>query len=57
MPLREIKTTHSWFRERVKATAGRLNVVEKLSAVVSANLPRAPRLCQSILQRAFYGQL
>ncbi|MGH7990977.1 MAG: restriction endonuclease subunit S, partial [Limisphaerales bacterium] len=35
----------------------RLSVVEELEAVVSANLQRATRLRQSILQRAFSGQL
>ncbi|MBI3099527.1 MAG: restriction endonuclease subunit S [Planctomycetes bacterium] len=35
----------------------RLSVVEELEALVSANLRRASRLRQSILQRAFAGQL
>jgi type I restriction enzyme S subunit len=35
----------------------RLSVVEELEAVVSANLQRAARLRQSILQRAFRGEL
>jgi type I restriction enzyme S subunit len=35
----------------------RLSVVEELEAVVSANLQRAARLRQSILQKAFTGQL
>ncbi len=35
----------------------RLSVVEELEAVVSANLQRAIRLRQSILQRAFTGEL
>ena len=35
----------------------RLSVVEELEAVVSANLQRAARLRQSILQRAFNGEL
>ncbi|MBI3099529.1 MAG: hypothetical protein HYY93_15080 [Planctomycetes bacterium] len=35
----------------------RLSVVEELEAVVSANLQRATRLRQSILQRAFSGAL
>jgi len=35
----------------------RLSVVEELEAVVSANLQRAGRLRQSILQKAFTGQL
>jgi hypothetical protein len=34
-----------------------LSVVEELEATVSANLQRASRLRQSILQRAFTGQL
>ncbi|HPY29581.1 MAG TPA: hypothetical protein PLT00_02640 [Verrucomicrobiota bacterium] len=36
---------------------GRLRVVEELEAVVSANLQRAFRLRQSILQKAFSGEL
>jgi hypothetical protein len=35
----------------------RLSVVEELESVVSANLQRANRLRQSILQKAFTGQL
>ena len=35
----------------------RLSVVEELEAVVSANLQRATRLRQSILQKAFKGEL
>ena len=35
----------------------RLSVVEELESVVNANLQRASRLRQSILQRAFFGQL
>ena len=35
----------------------RLSVVEELETVVNANLQRATRLCQSILQRAFSGPL
>lgn len=35
----------------------RLSVVEELEAVVSANLQRASRLRQSILQKAFTGEL
>jgi hypothetical protein len=35
----------------------RLSVVEELETVVSANLQRASRLRQSILQKAFTGQL
>jgi type I restriction enzyme S subunit len=35
----------------------RLSVVEELEAVVTANLQRATRLRQSILQRAFTGEL
>jgi len=35
----------------------RLSVVEELEAVVSANLERATRLRQSILQQAFEGKL
>ena len=35
----------------------RLSVVEEMEAVVSANLQRATRLRQSILQKAFTGQL
>jgi hypothetical protein len=35
----------------------RLSVVEELEAAVSANLQRATRLRQSILQKAFTGEL
>jgi type I restriction enzyme S subunit len=35
----------------------RLSVVEELEAVVSTNLQRATRLRQSILQKAFTGEL
>jgi len=35
----------------------RLSVVEELDSVVTANLQRATRLRQSILQKAFTGQL
>jgi type I restriction enzyme S subunit len=35
----------------------RLSVVEELEAVVAANLQRATRLRQSILQKAFTGEL
>ena len=35
----------------------RLSVVEELESVASANLQRATRLRQSILQKAFTGQL
>lgn len=35
----------------------RLSLVEELAAVVSANLQRATRLRQSILQKAFTGEL
>ena len=35
----------------------RFSVVEELEAVVSVNLQRATRLRQSILHRAFIGEL
>ena len=35
----------------------RLSVVEELEAVVTTNLQRATRLRQSILQKAFTGEL
>jgi type I restriction enzyme S subunit len=35
----------------------RLSVVEELESVMSANLQRATRLRQSILQKAFTGEL
>ena len=35
----------------------RLSVVEELESVVTANLQRATRLRQSILKRAFTGEL
>jgi type I restriction enzyme, S subunit len=45
-------------QERIVAEVERrLSVVEELEAVVSANLQRATRLRQSILQRAFAGDL
>jgi len=34
-----------------------LSVVEELESVVSANLQRATRLRQSILQKAFTGEM
>jgi type I restriction enzyme S subunit len=37
--------------------ARRLSVVEELESVVTANLQRATRLRQSILQNAFTGNL
>ena len=36
---------------------GRLSAVEELESVVTANLQRASRLRQSILQKAFSGEL
>jgi type I restriction enzyme S subunit len=45
-------------QERIVAEVERrLSVVEELSALVTANLQRATRLRQSILQKAFTGQL
>ncbi len=44
-------------RRIVAEVERRLSVVEELEAVVSANLQRAGRLRQSILQKAFTGQL
>ncbi len=45
-------------QERIVAEVERrLSVVEELSALVTANLQRATRLRQSILQRAFEGKL
>jgi hypothetical protein len=41
----------------MKPSMRRLSVVEELESVVSANLQRASRLRQSILQKAFSGQL
>jgi type I restriction enzyme S subunit len=41
----------------VEEVERRLSVVEELESVVSANLQRATRLRQSILQRAFSGAL
>lgn len=43
--------------EIVAEVERRLSVVEELEGVVSANLQRATRLHQSILQQAFMGQL
>ena len=42
---------------RVAEVERRLSVVEELETVVSANVQRATRLCQSILQKAFTGEL
>ena len=45
-------------QQRIVAEVERhLSVVEELEAVVIANLQRATRLRQSILQRAFSGKL
>lgn len=45
-------------RQRIVVeVARRLSVVEELEAVVNANLQRATRLRQSILQQAFSGGL
>ncbi len=41
---------------RIVAEVGRLSVVEEWEAVVGANLRRAVRLRQSVLQEAFTGQ-
>ena len=41
----------------VEEAERRLSVIDELEAVVSANLQRATRLRQSILQKAFAGQL
>jgi type I restriction enzyme S subunit len=35
----------------------RLSVIDELEAVVAANLQRAARLRQAVLQRAFSGEL
>jgi len=56
----ETTGTSKFFAEEQSAVAEverRLSVVEELEAVVNANLQRATRLRQSILQRAFTGQL
>jgi type I restriction enzyme S subunit len=48
------------FAERTRIVAGverQLSAVEELEAVVSANLQRASSLRQSILQKAFTGEL
>jgi len=45
-------------QQRILAEVERcLSVVEELEAVVNANLQRTTRLRQSILQRAFEGEL
>jgi len=44
-------------RRIVAEVERRLSVMEELEAVVSANLQRATRLRQSILQKAFTGEL
>ncbi len=53
--MREIKTARRWFSKRVNVPANPLNVLKELAAVASANLQRATRLRQSILQTAFTG--
>ena len=48
------------FAEQLRIVAEvdrRLSVLDELEALVSANLQRATRLRQSILQRAFAGEL
>jgi type I restriction enzyme, S subunit len=47
----------NWSELIVRQVESRLSVVEELDAVVSANLQRAARLRQSILQKAFSGEL
>ena len=44
-------------RRIVAEVERRLSVVEELESVVTANLQRATRLRQSILQKAFTGEL
>lgn len=59
-PLREMPIKLPPLAEQTRIVAEverRLSVVEELESVVSANLQRAVRLRQSILQKAFTGQL
>lgn len=59
-PLRELPVKLPPITEQKRIVAEverRLSVVEELESVVSANLQRATRLRQSILQRAFTGDL
>jgi type I restriction enzyme S subunit len=59
-PLRELPIKLPPLAEQTRIVAEverRLSVVEELEAVVSANLRRATRLRQSILQKAFTGEL
>jgi len=56
----EMNATQPWLVSQSASVAEverRLSVVEELETVVSANLQRAIRLRQSILQRAFEGEL
>lgn len=56
----EMNATQPWLVSQSASVAEverRLSVVEELEAVVSANLQRATRLRQSILQKAFLGTL
>jgi type I restriction enzyme S subunit len=58
--IRQIRITLPPLAEQKRIVAEverRLSVVEELEAVVSANLQRATRLRQSILQKAFTGEL
>ena len=57
MPMREIITARRWFSEWVNVAAGRLNVLKELAAVVSASLQCATCLRQSVLRKAFTGEL
>ena len=51
------KSAKSAVHSLVAEVERRLSVVEELESVVRANLQRATRLRQSILQRAFTGKL
>jgi len=60
MPQPEINATQLWLISQSGSVAEverRLSVVEELESVVTANLQRATRLRQSILQKAFTGEL
>jgi type I restriction enzyme, S subunit len=55
----EKDTDHAALEKRLRASAElerRMSVVEESGSVVSANLQRAVRLRQSVLQKAFNGE-
>ena len=60
LPSAGLRIDHHSIAEQTRIVAEverQLSVVEELGSVVSANLHRAVRLRQSILQKAFSGEL